>query len=414
MLTPKGEEEWQTLRYHIESSKGFVLTFLFTSDLRLQEFLRERLERLCLLRTAPLEKLSPRNPATLIEEVLEPIRQSSSVLAEARSPLWIDLASGRGPEWERARDNLLARLNEHREWLRRLERPVVIVLPSGYRPRLREVAPDLWAIRGYSLDMGEPGLLTASTRESGVDADEREKTSLPTEVSVTASAGDEALLKEWDRLERTSSNEPLVLIVGLRAVDIALRLGRLDTAKRIAAAVLARARNRAETDSQAVQLVSIVLDVMGQVALAQGQLEEEQAAYRESLELRRGQRERLGDTPEVVRDLSLSLDNVGQVALAQGRLEEAEAAYRESLELEPVGWLGRSPRRVDRARSPSARLPARSGAGAGRTRCRRWHAGTAWPVAPRPVPSARSGAGTRSEAGPHPRADRGGMPRARG
>ena len=30
VLTAKGEEEWQTLRYHVEWSKGFVLVFLFT------------------------------------------------------------------------------------------------------------------------------------------------------------------------------------------------------------------------------------------------------------------------------------------------------------------------------------------------------------------------------------------------
>ena len=51
---------------------------------------------------------------------------------------------------------------------------------------------------------------------------------------------------------------------------------------------------------------------------------------------------------------------------------------------------GRSQRRVDRARSPSARPPARSGAGEGRTRSRRRRAGTAWPVARPPVRSARS------------------------
>ncbi|HYO56589.1 tetratricopeptide repeat protein [Archangium sp.] len=332
-LTAKGEEEWQTLRYHVEWSRGFVLVFLFTSDLALQELLRERLERICLLRTVPLEKLSPRNPATLVEEVLEPIRQSSSVLAEVRSPLWIDLASGRGPEWERARDNLLARINEHREWLRRLGRPVVIVLPSGYRPRLRELAPDLWAIRGYSLDMGEPGLLAGGGRESGVDAAEGGETVRPTDVPAAASAGDEARLKEWERLERTSSNESAVLMAGLQAMDIALRLSRLDMAQRIAAEVIARARSRVETAPEVSRLLGIALNGVGQVAEVQGRLEEAEAAYRESLELSRGQRERVGDTPEVVRDLSVSLQWLGDVLGAQGKLDEAMACYDEARRL---------------------------------------------------------------------------------
>jgi len=42
---------------------------------------------------------------------------------------------------------------------------------------------------------------------------------------------------------------------------------------------------------------------------------------------------RVGETPESLRDVSVSLDNVGQVAWARGALDEAEAAYRESLDL---------------------------------------------------------------------------------
>ena len=57
-----------------------------------------------------------------------------------------------------------------------------------------------------------------------------------------------------------------------------------------------------------------------------------EAAYRESLEVRRGLEELLG-TPEARRDLSVSLDNVGRVAEVRGEWGVAEAAYRESLEV---------------------------------------------------------------------------------
>ncbi|OJH35278.1 tetratricopeptide repeat protein [Cystobacter ferrugineus] len=333
-LTAKGEEEWQALRYHIEWSKGFVLVFLFVPDESIQTLLRERLERICLMRTAPLEKVSPRDPATLIEDVLEPIRQPSSVLTEAHSPLWIDLASGRGDEWGRARDNLLSRVNEHREWLRRLERPVVWVLPSGYRPRLREIAPDLWAIRGYSLDLGEQGLTAAENEAvAPMDPPEPERAMDLGSTHSAANSVDEALLKEWARIEHTPSKEPGVFYAGWRAADVALRLGRLELARDISADVLARARNLVSEDQDATNWLSTALHQVGDVAQAMGRLEEAEEAHRESLELRRGLRERLGDTPQVLRDLSVSLTLLADVLGARGKIDDALKNYDEARRL---------------------------------------------------------------------------------
>jgi tetratricopeptide (TPR) repeat protein len=62
-----------------------------------------------------------------------------------------------------------------------------------------------------------------------------------------------------------------------------------------------------------------------------GQWAEAETTYRESLALRRQQRERLGNTPETVRDLSIALDNVGRVAEALGQRAEARAFYQEAL-----------------------------------------------------------------------------------
>jgi tetratricopeptide (TPR) repeat protein len=79
--------------------------------------------------------------------------------------------------------------------------------------------------------------------------------------------------------------------------------------------------------------LSIALNKVGDVARALGRLEEAEAAYRESLELRRARRQRVGDTPEVMRDLSISLYNAGSVARELGRLDEAIEQYGESLSL---------------------------------------------------------------------------------
>jgi tetratricopeptide (TPR) repeat protein len=59
--------------------------------------------------------------------------------------------------------------------------------------------------------------------------------------------------------------------------------------------------------------------------------------------------EQLGGTPEALRDLSVSLNNVGKVAEAQGDWVQAEAAYRESLGLrrQLVERLGSTPEALD-------------------------------------------------------------------
>ena len=53
---------------------------------------------------------------------------------------------------------------------------------------------------------------------------------------------------------------------------------------------------------------------------ALGNLQEAEAAYRESLEISRTLRDRVGDTPEILRDLSVSLNKVGDTALRSATL----------------------------------------------------------------------------------------------
>jgi tetratricopeptide (TPR) repeat protein len=77
--------------------------------------------------------------------------------------------------------------------------------------------------------------------------------------------------------------------------------------------------------------VSVSLNRVGNIARRRGNLEEAEAAYRESLEIDRKIREATGDTPEALHDVSVSLNKVGSVALQRGNLKEAETAFKESL-----------------------------------------------------------------------------------
>ena len=83
---------------------------------------------------------------------------------------------------------------------------------------------------------------------------------------------------------------------------------------------------------QARRDLSVALDNVGRVSEERGEWDAAEAAYRESMEIRRGLEESLG-TPETRRDLSVSLNNVGQVAEARGDWDAAQTAYLESLEL---------------------------------------------------------------------------------
>lgn len=125
------------------------------------------------------------------------------------------------------------------------------------------------------------------------------------------------------------------MLAGLHAAEAALALGRLEDASRIAEATLgmarqAVARGQAET---ALRDLSVSLDHVGDTALRLGNFEEAEATYRESLEICRMIRERIGDTPETLRDLSVSLINVGDNDHRLGNIQEAEAAWRENLKL---------------------------------------------------------------------------------
>ncbi len=152
-LSELGEQEWKNFRCHVEWSETFALFFLFCSAPILKDEFLTRLDKLFRFRVAPLERLQPKQPDTAAEEILSWVR-AYPVDTAYRAPVWLDLSADQDPQWRDARDNLIARLNEHRELLRqKLRRPVIVVLPIDYRPCLREIAPDLWAVRQYSVEL---------------------------------------------------------------------------------------------------------------------------------------------------------------------------------------------------------------------------------------------------------------------
>ncbi len=328
-LTPAGEQAWSEFLRHVEWPDGFALIFLFSSISAVINIFRERLTRVFGTAVSTVQIIAPSDAGQLVEAVLTAIRNSEQRFESLRSPLWIEACQGHEAEWIDARCAMLARINEHRDMMRsRLHRPVIIVLPGGFRQRLREIAPDLWSVRNHSIDLDEIRSLHTDDGEVASAGPDREA---PPQLGNA-----EALLAEWHRIVgRATTTNRDVFVAGERAIHAALSLARVEQAYAIAADLLKMARQAAAAGASqtAMRDLSVSFENVGDTAGRLGNLGEAGAAYAESLKISRGLVERYGATPESLRDLSVSLNNVGDTSGRMGNLGEAGAAYAESLKI---------------------------------------------------------------------------------
>jgi hypothetical protein len=241
---------------------------------------RERLTRVFGTAVSTVQIIAPADAGQLVEEVLSAIHISEQRNESLRAPLWIEACQGREAEWQDARSTMLVRINEHRDMMRaRLHRPVVIVLPGGFRQRLREIAPDLWSVRNHSIDLDEIPSLHADDGDAAPAVQNRE-------VLQQRLGNAEALLVEWDRIVgHVTKTGRDVLVAGEQAINAALSLARVEQAYASAAELLKLTRQVVSEDNSHTAL----------------------------------------------RDLSVSLDNVGDTAGRMGNLSKAEAACRENI-----------------------------------------------------------------------------------
>jgi tetratricopeptide (TPR) repeat protein len=347
-LTPPFEAAWRKFRLAIEWSDGFSLIFIFSSDIQLVTAFRERLRSVQRLRTAPLDVFRPDSPEGLVDVVLHRIANPDAKMDRLRAPWWIELAAGpRTLEWEAARSELLARLNEQRDTVRgRTPRPLIIVLPADYGSNVRELAPDLWSIRSLVLELTSDtrvavALLSSTPMEPG---DVR---------SGRGAADADPLVKEWRRLQRVGAvgkagEQREVIAAGSSAAVSALRVGDYTAATEIASTVLELARRRAHEEgdsSEALLDLAEILSIQGDVAFDSGEFRVAEEAFQVSLALAQQIVEQVGETPENLRQLSRSFNNVGYVMERRGEFSAAEEAFRQALTLcqRIVEQLGETP-----------------------------------------------------------------------
>jgi tetratricopeptide (TPR) repeat protein len=360
VLLPAGEEAWRTLHRHVQWGQRFQLLFLFGSHRGVIALFAARLEAACRAQTVPMQRFSPDTAEQAALGFLDLIRAADPTHDRVRSPFWADFVTpipgepkAREP-WFAALDNMLARLNEHRELLRtQFRRPVVLVLPGEYRQRAGALAPDLWSIRDGSADLTGPDIVDSSGPMATGSAIEL---AMPIQGRPERKAGflDDPQWREWLRLQGMPAvgrrEKRNFMVAAGNAAKVAMDAGRLDDAMEAArrSVLLARsllAESPAPDRSLAVRDLAGMLIRIGDVARAQGRWAEAEGLYRESLVLRRQLLEQTGRTSDVMRELSVSLSRMGDAARALGRWTEADAAYRESLVLvrELRGLTGEAP-----------------------------------------------------------------------
>lgn len=286
-LSAEGEAVWLRVKHHLEWCDDFALVFVFSDQPAVVAVLRQRLAAIYRARITGLEVPVPRTPNELLDGLLPRLLHPPLYQQVLQAPVWLDLTrlppgttEGDAATWQEARLGFLARLNEQREPLRRtLTKPLILVLPLAEKARVKALAPDLWAIRHFSIDTG-PWLAPAAAEAPALPPSRPE----PFPLTLTEAS----LVREWWRLRDKDSKERGALLAGARAFDALISRGQLAEAGETAAWMVETAHAR---------LVE------------------------------------RPDDPEALRDLSISLNNVGGTDQALGDLERARAAFAESLEI---------------------------------------------------------------------------------
>ncbi|MDP1926711.1 MAG: hypothetical protein Q8K57_18220, partial [Thiobacillus sp.] len=297
MSNPSVDNAWETLRPMVEWAEGFVPIFLFSANAESVRELRIRLDQALRLSTRRLKPLLPDTPeeiARVVDKLLDPKKPLGQ-------PVWLELTRHADhPARLLARQRLLGTLNEKRFLLEQCYRqPLVLVLPPEDKRRLHALAPDLWAVRGTTLDVRPSGdrhpVLAFGDKHEAIAALDRMQRAL---THPAATAATSAAEREWMRQTQATQNfERISLADGFVAFEDAMERGALNAAKEIAGQTLAFARQsvaRQTTSPQALRDLSISLDNVGQVSRDLGDLEAARTAYEESLALRRQLRASLG------------------------------------------------------------------------------------------------------------------------
>ncbi|MCK5889732.1 MAG: hypothetical protein KAG19_07300, partial [Methylococcales bacterium] len=268
-LTTKAEEQqWQEFKRHIEWSKKFSLLIFFVADDALADVFKTRLYHQQQGRVEGLKTLKPEHVETLTEDFFVALK--TEVIPDVKAPLWLEIYQ-HSDEWDAARDNFFARLNEYRDQLRfNFPYPVIILVPLTYKSRLRDIAPDLWSVRSFTDE-----LLSNSVATHADTTSETGQSSYQVTYDFQAQASDIIEIAEWQRIQEQPVSAYEYLQVGWRAFDKAFNLGDRKLAEEIVNACLSRVQQHIKTEDETdfLRYLSVFLNKKGDLENALGRRE---------------------------------------------------------------------------------------------------------------------------------------------
>jgi tetratricopeptide (TPR) repeat protein len=145
-------EAWRRLQAHLTWSDGPTVSFVFATEAEAVRRLRQRAIRSVKEAGSRARIVRPDDPQELREVVRELMSGRKAAL------VWLEAMSD-DPPWLDAWDDVLQRLNERRERLRRsLGGALIVAGPPALKSMVRNRAPDLWSIRSVAADLApNPG-----------------------------------------------------------------------------------------------------------------------------------------------------------------------------------------------------------------------------------------------------------------
>jgi tetratricopeptide (TPR) repeat protein len=363
-LGEQAESEWLRLRRQWELAEGFWLGFLFVDSYLVATQFRERLSQLLRSQVGQTLLLTAREP-----DDLRPSQRSPSLVdqllaepARGAQVIWLEGLPGREDTvqpvsaWENAWGELLLRINERRERLRReLSGGLLIVASPGVRDAVRDAAPDLWSIRSIVLSPRLPHVVdvAAGNRlELDPSADVDGVISRPAagEDSVTASDSTDPveLLREARGL--LSQDRPRsALRRAAQAIDRLTETELVDPVRVAEAFQLQAEAELADNDpASALQHSRYALSLLdadlreehfdwlrtaAESAERCGAFDDALQLRETAVELARRLLTRTEDSKTLVRELQQSLNWLGNFHFQRGDRESALAEYREQLEI---------------------------------------------------------------------------------